>query len=273
MIVLSRSKKAAVLGTRPRIRIALPPVLSNRPSTATPVVHRSAAFRPPRPRIGCAGRVAGVVGVLGGSGGVGASTFAAALATSAGHAVLIDCDPVGGGIDVLLGIEAAPGARWSGLYVDGGRLDPQLLDEGLPRWRDVPVLAADVAPAADAVAQVVTAAAGLGVVVLDLPREPGPLRSAALDRCRLCVVLASSRVAALAAARATMPTGTAVGVVLRRGPRPEAIPSIDAVRMLGAPLLGALPALDGSDAGPEIPRAVLRVAAGVLDGLRVEVEP
>ena len=214
--------------------------------------------------------MAGVVGVLGGSGGVGASTFAAALATSAGRSVLVDTDPVGGGIDVLLGIEAVPGARWSGLQVDGGRLDPHLLDEGLPRWRDVRVLAADVAPAAQAVRQVVSAAAELGVVVVDLPREPGPLRSAALECCRLCVVLACTRIPGLAAARATMPAGVTVGVVLRRGPRRDAVPSIDAVRMLGAPLLGALPPLDGSDAGADVPRAMLRVAAGVLDGVRAD---
>ena len=30
----------------------------------------------------------------------------------------------GGGIDVVLGIESVPGARWSGLRVDGGHLDP-----------------------------------------------------------------------------------------------------------------------------------------------------
>jgi hypothetical protein len=211
--------------------------------------------------------VAGAVGVLGGSGGVGASTFAAALATSAGRSVLIDCDPVGGGIDVLLGIETQPGARWSGLRVEGGRLDPQLLAEGLPRWRAVGVLAADVAPAPAAVGQVAEAAAELGVVVLDLPREPGPLRDAALACCRLCVVLASARIAALAAARATLPVGVPLGVVLRRASRVAAVPSVDAARMLGAPLLGALPASDGSDLGADLPRAMLRVAAGVLDGL------
>lgn len=214
--------------------------------------------------------VASVVGVLGGSGGVGASTLAAALATSAGRSVLIDCDPVGGGVDVLLGIEAEPGARWSGLQVDGGRLDPELLEEGLPRWGDVGVLAADAAPPPAAIEQVVTAAAELGTVVLDLPREPGPLRSAALACCRLCVVLASSRVAGLAAARATLPVGVALGVVLRRGPSGDSVPSVDAARMLGVPLLGGLPALDGSDVGARVPRTMLRVAAGILDGLDAE---
>jgi NAD(P)-dependent dehydrogenase (short-subunit alcohol dehydrogenase family) len=216
------------------------------------------------------GGVAGVVGVLGGSGGVGASTLAAALATSAGRSVLVDCDPVGGGIDVLLGIEAEPGARWSGLQVGGGQLDPQLLDEGLPRWGEVGVIAADVAPPADAIEQVVAAAAALGPVVLDLPREPGPLRSVTVSCCRLCVLLATSRVATLAAARATMPEETALGVVLRRGPGADTVPAVDAARMLGVPLLGGLPPMDGSDLGARIPRVMLRVAAGILDGLDAE---
>jgi anion-transporting ArsA/GET3 family ATPase len=85
-----------------------------------------------------------VLGVIGGSGGVGASTFSAALAERAaqeyGHAALVDLDPGRGGVDVLLGIEAVPGARWSGLQLDGGQLDPQALLQGLPSWREVAVL-------------------------------------------------------------------------------------------------------------------------------------
>ena len=69
-------------------------------------------------------------GVVGGSGGVGASTFAAVLAAVTARAMLVDIDVVGGGIDVLLGIEDVPGARWSGLRVGGGRLDPGSLADG-----------------------------------------------------------------------------------------------------------------------------------------------
>ncbi len=198
-----------------------------------------------------------VVGVIGGSGGAGASSFAAALATAAGRSVLVDCDPAGGGIDVLLGVEATAGTRWSGLRVDGGHLDPELLDEGLPRWGSVSVLAADAAPLPAAVGQVVRAAASLGVVVIDVPRAGGALRDAAVAACSLCVLLAVADVHRLAAARAVRPPDGPVGVVVRRA----GVAPAEAARMLGAPLLGVLPRLAPA-------RAVARVAAGVLDGLR-----
>jgi cellulose biosynthesis protein BcsQ len=203
-----------------------------------------------------------IVGVLGGSGGVGASTFAATIAAAAQPAVLVDLDPVGGGIDVLLGIETAPGARWSGVRVDGGHLDPQLLADGLPHWQSVAVLAADVSPPSpDVAVQVIETAAQLGDVVLDLPRAPGSVRDAALVRCALAVVVASTHVRELAAARAVLGSlpDVPAGVVLRRG----ALPVSDAVALLGVPLLGELPPLDRAQAS----RVTARVAAGVLDGL------
>jgi hypothetical protein len=199
-----------------------------------------------------------VVGVIGGSGGAGASTLAAALAAAAGPCTLIDCDAAGGGIDVLLGIEGVPGARWSGLRVGGGHLEPQLLREGLPRWAAVSVLAADCAPSPDAVAQVVHAAGSLGAVVLDLPRAPCELREVAVPLCSMAVLLAVAAVRPLAAARAVRPAGGAVGVVIRRG----AVAPVEAARMLGAPLLGVLPGVPA--AAP--PRSFSRVAGGVLDG-------
>ncbi|HEY7008067.1 MAG TPA: hypothetical protein VH395_03955, partial [Jatrophihabitantaceae bacterium] len=182
-----------------------------------------------------------VVGVLGGSGGIGATTFAAALAEAAAPSVLLDLDPLGGGVDVLLGIEAVAGARWSGLRVDGGHLDPVLLADGLPRWRSVAVLAADAQPSAAAALQVIESAGALGPVVLDLPRAPSPVRDALVPRCALCVLVAAAEVRELAAARAVVASlpDAAVGVVLRRG----SLPSADAVAWLGVPLLGLLPPL------------------------------
>ncbi|MGI8762274.1 MAG: pilus assembly protein FlpE [Jatrophihabitantaceae bacterium] len=218
---------------------------------------------------GAGGADGAVIGVLGGSGGVGASSFAAVLAAVATRSVLVDLDPVGGGVDVALGIEDVPGARWSGLRLDGGRLDPVLLAEGLPRWGRVPVLAADVAPPAPAaIEQVLDAAAELGTAVLDLPRAPCASREGAARRCTLVVAVVAARVRDLAAARAvlaSLPPGVPVGAVVRRG----AFAPDESAALAGAPLLGVLPALTRArelDAR-RLPRAPVRVATGILDGL------
>jgi cellulose biosynthesis protein BcsQ len=208
-----------------------------------------------------------VLGVLGGSGGVGASSFAGVLAIAALPAVLVDLDVVGGGLDVLLGVEDARGARWSGLRLGGGRLDPQALLDGLPRWRSVPILAADAdEPAPEAALQVIDAAGRLATVIADLPRAPSPLRDAVLGRCDLCVVVARSDVREIAAARAVLRSlpDVATGLVLRRGE----LTAGEAAALIGSPLLGEIPPLDHMPPPARRPsRAATRLAGGVLDGL------
>jgi hypothetical protein len=210
-----------------------------------------------------------VIGVVGGSGGVGASSFAAVLASVAGGALLVDLDVAGGGIDVTLGIESASGARWSGLRLAGGRLEPDVLVGGLPRWGSVPVLAADVAELdPDPVLQVLDVARATGPVVLDLPRRSCPERAAALLHCALVVVLARADVDGLVAAHALTDGLPELprGLVCRRGE----VSAADAARLVGVPLLGELPALDGSRLvlnSHRLPSAATRVASGVLRGL------
>lgn len=63
-----------------------------------------------------------VVAVLAGRGGAGASVFATALAHAAAESLLIDGDPWGGGLDLVLGSETEPGLRWPDLSTAGGRL-------------------------------------------------------------------------------------------------------------------------------------------------------
>lgn len=207
--------------------------------------------------------------MVGGSGGVGASTFAAVLALVAAPSVLIDLDVAGGGIDVVLGIEQAPGARWSGLRLAGGRLDPALLADGLPRAGPVAVLAADtVAVDSAAVLQVLDAAGELGCVVLDLPRASCAARAAGLLRCDLVVVVARADVAGLVAAHATVSAlpDRPIGLVVRRG----TVDPGEAAGMVGVPLLGVLPPLAGAPLVLDPrrpPRSSARVAAGVLTGL------
>lgn len=210
-----------------------------------------------------------VIGVVGGSGGLGASSFAAVLAAVAGPAVLVDLDPAGGGVDVLLGIEAVPGARWSGLHLAGGRLDPCDLINGLPSWGAVAVLAADASlDDAGAVVQVLGAAAAAGPVVVDLPRTPTAVRTAALLVCDLAVIVGRPDVGGLVAAH-VVAAGLADrprGVVLRgRG-----VAGRRAAEAIGCPHLGTLPPLGRArvplDAGRP-PRAEARVAIGILRGL------
>jgi secretion/DNA translocation related CpaE-like protein len=210
-----------------------------------------------------------VIGVIGGSGGVGASSFAGALAVLAGSAVLVDLDVCGGGIDVVLGIEEAPGARWSELRLAGGRLDAAVLLDGLPRAGPCAVLAADTAtldPAA--VLQVLDAASSVGPVIVDLPRAFCAERAAALLRCDLVVIVTRGDVAGVVSAHAVasaLPELPA-GVVVRQGE----VSGPAVAEVVGAPLLGTLPelrpgrfALDPA----RLPRRTKLVAAGVLAGV------
>lgn len=218
-----------------------------------------------RPPVGLARVMADapVLGVVGGQGGVGASGFAATLAASAsrryGRCALIDLDCPSGGLDVLLGIEDAHGARWSGLRLAGGHLDPDVLLDGLPAWNEVRVLAADraVEPAEDAVAQVVDVARRGAPVVLDLARWPSPARAAAVSRCSLVVLVVQPDVAGVTGARCVAASLDARLGVLVRGSRASGrvVPPL-----VGAALLGRLPRRPAR-------RRERAVAAGVLDAV------
>ena len=187
------------------------------------------------------------IGVLAGCGGAGASVFAAVLAAcaaaAAGHACLIDCDPIGGGIDVLLGCERTAGSRWSQVRLRGGDLDPAVLRNCLPAWQGVSVLAVDdpgtLQPAA--VLQIADAAALAGPVVLDVARWPSPVRTAALSCCDLAVLVTPAEVRGVTAAAAIAagldPAATAV--VVRGASRALSADRIGTV--LGLPVLGELP--------------------------------
>jgi hypothetical protein len=247
----------------------------------------------------------GIIGVLGGCGGAGASSFAAALAavafqTSTASAtpaspssprrrrpraptpgavpLLVDLDPLGGGLDIALGAEGVAGARWSGLHAAGGRLDPGQLLDGLPRWRGIPFLACDghVPPSAAAVQSVVQAGREIGTVVLDLGRSTSPARTAALELLSALVVIVPAEIRAVTAAAAMQAalvddgfTGAARLVVRSDG---AVIGSGRIADVLDLPLAGSLgndPGLRSArDRGVE-PRRLRRgtrtLARGLLD--------
>lgn len=183
-----------------------------------------------------------VLAVIGGSGGVGASTFAANLALTAAQdgrrSLLIDADPLGGGLDLLLGVEEGPGARWSAIDPGPGRLSAAQLDAALPHVGAVALLSSDSARPSDApvVASVVDAGRrGFDTVVIDCP-PPGDAHIATwvsvADRV-IVVVSAHVRGAAAAARVLQRLAGLGVHPELVLAERAKGVPVEEVAAALG----------------------------------------
>jgi secretion/DNA translocation related CpaE-like protein len=191
-----------------------------------------------------------VLAVIGGCGGAGASLLAVALAqvaATANGALLIDLDPWGGGIDLLVGGEGTPGLRWPDVALQDGRLNWLAVREALPRHRGVSVLSGtrrgydlDAEP----VHAVVDAGRrGAATVVCDLPRRFTDATQAALDSADLVVVVSRCDVRACAATGAMAAVLTSinpnVGLVVR-GPSPGGLRAAEVADVTGLPLLAAM---------------------------------
>ena len=145
------------------------------------------------------------------SGGLGASTLAAAcarrLAVTAGESTLVDLDLDGGGLDVTVGLEHAPGHRWGDLSDLAGRAHGRRLRALLPSAADCAVLSAGgtrpgtLVPEEAVVAVLDGLAAGPCPVVLDLPAKARP-PSSVLERVEVAVLVIGLGVRALADAEA-----------------------------------------------------------------------
>ena len=191
------------------------------------------------------------VGVVGAHGGAGASVLAAVLAracvATGAATALVDLDPAGGGLDVLLGLEFDAGRRWADVREERGALLAERLALALPTWHLVRVLSGDrrggAAPDDLAVRSAVRALGqGHDVVILDLPRQvlaPGTAQEAWLGRCSDVVLVSGGGVRAGAAAIAAAPlalAGCAVHLVVR-APAAEAAEVAEAA---GLPLAAVL---------------------------------
>ncbi|PXY26414.1 septum site-determining protein Ssd [Prauserella flavalba] len=196
-----------------------------------------------------------VLAVVGGCGGAGASVLAASVglrvARTGGSALLVDCDPLGGGIDLLLGSERAEGLRWPQLRVRSGRVSMPELEAALPARKHgegrLSVLSCDregPGPTADAVAAVVEAGRRAGrVVVCDVPRQPDTAAEEALRRADLAVLVVPAEVRACVAATrvlARLAELTGDVRVLARGPAPDGLTAHDVADAVGVPLLGRI---------------------------------
>ncbi|WP_326694311.1 septum site-determining protein Ssd [Streptomyces sp. NBC_01766] len=203
------------------------------------------------------GQQALTVGVIGGRGGAGASTLACALALTAARSgqrtVLIDGDPLGGGLDVLLGGEHTAGRRWPDFARSKGRVGGSALEESLPELHGLKVLSWDrsdaVVVAPEAMRAVLAAARrGGGVVVVDLPRRVDEGAAEALAQLDLGLLVVPGELRAVAAAARV---ASMAGMVLQdlravvRGPYASGLDGEWVARALDLPLVGELPVEEG----------------------------
>ncbi|MEO3972364.1 septum site-determining protein Ssd [Streptomyces sp. CAU 1734] len=199
------------------------------------------------------GEQALTVGVIGGRGGAGASTLACALAVTAARTgrrtMLIDGDPLGGGLDVLLGGERTAGRRWPDFVSSKGRVAGGALEESLPLLHRLRVLSWDrgdtVSVPPEAMRSVLAAARRRGgVVVVDLPRRVDEAVTEALVQLDLALLVVPGELRAIAAAARV---ASAVGTVLpdvrvvARGPYTAGLDDGWVAASLGLPLAGELP--------------------------------
>ncbi|NAZ84469.1 hypothetical protein GTR02_21950, partial [Kineococcus sp. R8] len=138
-----------------------------------------------------------------------APSSAAALATAAAEegadVLLLDADPLSGGLDLVLGADELPGLRWADLAGVSGRLRPDVLRATVSVAQGLQLLAGDRrrggAPGPAALESVLTAAQRLhDLVVVDLPRRDPAALATVLPHCDevLLVVPATYRAAAAA---------------------------------------------------------------------------
>ncbi|MEU8218227.1 septum site-determining protein Ssd [Micromonospora taraxaci] len=220
-----------------------------------------------------------IVAVFGGRGGAGASVLAGGLAVTAARArlrtLLVDADPLGGGLDLVLGWEQLEGLRWPSLTGADGRVDAPALVQALPSRGDLVVLSWDrgemlALPAAAMAATVDAARRGRDFVVVDLPRQLDDAAVVALQSTDQAFVVVPAELRATAAAArvvaAAAPHCAALSVVVR-GPAPGRLRAAEVARALGLPLAGTLRPEPGLCRGLERGEAPAAAGKGPLAAL------
>jgi secretion/DNA translocation related CpaE-like protein len=196
-----------------------------------------------------------VLAVLGARGGAGASVFTVAVgltALKAGDSTLIvDCDPRGGGLDVVLGAETEEGLRWPDMQLSAGRVAAASLHMALPtrkrgnaRLTLLSGARKGEGPAPDAVAAVVEAGRRAGdVVVCDIPRRLDGAAWAAIDRADLTVIVTPAELRACISAKQSADELAQRGASTRlivRGPSPGGLRLAEIAAAVGVPVLAAM---------------------------------
>lgn len=190
------------------------------------------------------------IALISGHGGAGASTLAAAVGLVACErglgGLIVDLDDLGGGQDLLLGVEDHPGLRWQELTLESGQVVAASLHTALPHARGgLAILtgrrgaAGPVRPEA-ALAAIDAARSSGDVVVADLPRRAGELVDAVIEAADLVVLVSSATVRSCAAGREMakrLRARTGRIEVVVRGPAPGGLRAGQVADVIGLPLL------------------------------------
>jgi secretion/DNA translocation related CpaE-like protein len=173
----------------------------------------------------------------------------AMTAANAGHRVLlVDSDPFGGGLDLVLGWEDDNGVRWPELADTSGRVDAGALVGALPGRGDLALLSFDRRELAGAPPEAMTAVLDAGrttraLVVVDLPRQLDPASVVALQTADHGLLVVPAEVRAVTAAAKVAAAAVVHCRELRlvvRGPSPGRLTAEEISRSLELPLAGAL---------------------------------
>ena len=216
-----------------------------------------------------------VVAVVGARGGAGASTLCAAVGLHAVtehlSCVVVDADPRGGDLDLLLDVADEPGLRWDDLAQASGRLPASPLAHALPRRDGLALLCArhcGPVPAGAIGAVLGALARGFDLVLVDVPHWHAQSGSPALTLADVVLVATTADLRGVASARRVVSDlddhGPPVRLVVRTGRSGSADPD-QVSRWLGVPLAARLPydakiCADG-DRGDLVVRASLRRAS------------
>lgn len=188
-----------------------------------------------------------VIAVAGAHGGAGASTLAAGLAFAGARrgrtVALVDLDPHGGGLDLLVGAERLPGWRWPRLLAARGEVGD--LRDFLPRIDGVTLVSVARPTGGERVAfpelAAVESVVGALVrhhdaVVVDTGRATA---SGGLRMASTTLLTLSASVRGVAAASSCVGSMVGASLVVRQSA--ERVASVAIADALGLPLAGTLP--------------------------------
>ncbi|MFI6827282.1 septum site-determining protein Ssd [Kribbella sp. NPDC050241] len=229
-------------------------------------------------------RTALTLAFVGGCGGAGATTLASAVAVFGNRrgfrTMLIDGDPLGGGIELALGIERDDGDRWPKLLNASGRISAAALRSALPTVDGLAVLSWDQSDVTVLPPETMSSVLGAAqrssdLVVVDLPRRADPAVEEGFIRAAATLLVVPRDVRSVAAAKRLVGPLRAVAGDLRvvtRESRVNGLGATDVASHLSLPLATNLgrerdlaAAMDQGRFDPRPRGPLARAATALLD--------